>query len=161
MEIGRSSPRHQELALLYPRSKSLQAHINEYFIIVVRLCHDVSRFGQKSCLRQFTTTLSSDMIKTAQSDLDHWANEIKNELTLLVAKRVEEEAVQSSRFRLVAEKLSKSISQQQKLATRLKILDKCSKYDYETAWKQIRKSGNTSLFAQTDDYNTWLSLIHI
>jgi hypothetical protein len=33
MEIGWSSPRHQELALLYAQSKSLQAYVSECFIV--------------------------------------------------------------------------------------------------------------------------------
>ena len=38
MDVGRSAPRYQSMALLYPRSKELQAYLCEYFIAVVGLC---------------------------------------------------------------------------------------------------------------------------
>ena len=155
MEIGRSSPRHQELALLYPRSKSLQAHINKYFIVVVRFCHNILQFAQKSALRQFTSTLSKATISTTQSELTQWARQVENEMRLLVARRIEDEAEENSRFRSLSKKFSKLASHQQEVAAKLRILDKCSSYDYETSWKQIRKIGNTTLFAQSADYSKW------
>jgi hypothetical protein len=155
MEIGRSTPRHQELALLYPRSRNLQAHINEYYIVVVRFCHDVLQFAQKSVIRQFTTTLSGALIKTTQSNLDLWASEIKDEISILIAKKVEEEATNNSKFRFSLKRTSKTVSEQQQLTVGLRILDECSEYDHQTTWKQIRKSGNTTLFAQKTDYLWW------
>ncbi|KAH3933695.1 hypothetical protein HBI56_142100 [Parastagonospora nodorum] len=157
MEIGRSSPRHQELALVYPQSKRLQANINEYFIIVVRFCHELFRYAQKSTFRQVTGTLSTDRIQETRRDLARWAQEINDELSLVVAKRIEEEALESSRFRRASTKFSKVMAEQQRLVTRLRTLDRCSKYDHRTTWKQIRKSGSTSTFAQSDQYKSWKS----
>jgi hypothetical protein len=155
MNIGRSSPRHQELALLYPRSKDLQAHVNEYFIVVVRFCHEMLGFTQMSAFRQFATTLGGDLVNKTQSDIDHWGNRIKDEMLWLVAKRTEEEAAENSRFRSMSKKFSKSTSQHNKLAAKLKILQECSTFDYQTSWKQIRKSGSTTTFAETHDYEQW------
>ncbi|OCK75162.1 hypothetical protein K432DRAFT_467098, partial [Lepidopterella palustris CBS 459.81] len=155
MSVGRSAPRYQIMALLYPRSKSLRSHVSEYFIIVVRLCHQLLKFTQKSTFRQVTSTLSDSDIKTFQSELDLWANSIKEEVSLLMAKKVEEEAQENSRFRAFSSKLSKSVSQQQELATNLRVLDLCSKYEYETTWKQIRKLGNTTLFSHAAEYQEW------
>jgi len=149
------SPRHQELALLYPRSLSLQAHINEYFIVVVTLCLSTVRFAQKSALRQFTSTLSDPTIKSAQSDLAKWARAIDDEVRLLIAKRIENEAEENSRFRSLSKKFSKSVSHQQEVVAKLRILNECSTYDYQTTWKQLRKSGNTTLFSQTLQYTKW------
>jgi hypothetical protein len=152
MEIGRSSPRYQELALLYPRSKSLQASINEYFIVIVQFCQNLFQFAQKSTLRQIASTLSDATVKTAQSELAAWAREIKDEVRVLTARRFEEEAEENSRFRSLSKKFSKTVSSQQQLAVKLRVLNNCSLYDYETSWKQIRKIGNTYLFAQSNDY---------
>ena len=77
MTVGRSAPRYQMMALLYPRSKNLQSHLSEYFIVVVRLCHQLLEFTQKSTLGQFASTLSHSDMKTYQSELDLWANTIK------------------------------------------------------------------------------------
>lgn len=120
------SPRHQELALLYPRSLSLQAHINEYFIVVVTLCLSTVRFAQKSALRQFTSTLSDPTIKSAQSDLAKWARAIDDEVRLLIAKRIENEAEENSRFRSLSKKFSKSVSHQQEVVAKLRMLNECS-----------------------------------
>ncbi|KAF1363445.1 hypothetical protein EJ07DRAFT_162716 [Lizonia empirigonia] len=122
MEIGRSAPRYQTIAVLYPLSKTLQAHIIEYFIVVVHLCHSIRQFSLKSTL-------------------DGWEQSIKEDVGLLVAKRVEEEAHNNSKFRALSHIFSKTASRQQKMAAKLKVLDLCSEYGYETTWKQIRNTG--------------------
>jgi ankyrin repeat protein len=155
MNVGRSAPRYQIMALLYPQSKSLQSHLSEYFIVIVRLCHQLLKFTQKSAFWQVTSTLSDLDIKAFQSELDLWANFIKEEVSLLMAKKIEEEAQENSRFRALSRKLSKSVSLQQELATNLRVLDFCSKYDHETTWKQIRKVGNATIFSQAAEYQEW------
>jgi hypothetical protein len=155
MEIGRSSPRHQELALMYTRSKSLQAYISEYYIVAVEFCHEMLRFTQRSAFRQFTTTLSGNLIKKTQSEMDDWGGRIKDEMLMLIARRTEDEATENSRFRSMSKKFSKSTSYHNRLAMKLRILKECSTYDHETPWKQIRKSGNTTTFSETNDYQKW------
>jgi hypothetical protein len=155
MEVGRSIPRYQEMALLYPRSKTLQANVNEYFIIVVRFCHSVMSFAHKSAIRQFTSTLNDGMIDATQSELKSWAAEIKDEMSLLVAKMTKEQADQSSQIRSITKKFSRTVAHQHKLTEKLRILDGCSTYDHETTWKQIRKQGNTNSFVQTLAYDDW------
>ncbi|KAF2185906.1 hypothetical protein K469DRAFT_750186 [Zopfia rhizophila CBS 207.26] len=157
MRVGRSAPRYQTLALLYPRSKPLQSDLCEYFIVVVCLCHEILKFAQKSTFRQVTSSLSDANINTFQSDLDHWAKLIKEEMSLLMAKKIEEEAEENSRFRALANKFSKSMSHYQKLATKIRIFDLCSTYDYETTWKQIRKAGNANWFRYDAAYQKWKS----
>ena len=146
MIVGRSAPRYQMMALLYPRSKNLQSHLSEYFIVVVRLCHQLLKFTQKSIIGQFASTLSDSDMKTYQSELDLWANTIKEEVNLLMAKKIEEEAKENSQFRALSSKFSKYVSLQQKIETNLQLLNICSMYDYETTWKQTRKVGNATLF---------------
>jgi hypothetical protein len=157
MEIGRSSPRHEELSRLYARSHSLQSYINEYFIVAVEFCHQMLLFTRKSGLRQFTTALSGSFIKKTQSDMDDWGGRIKEEMLLLMAKRTEDEAAENSRSRSIMSQFSKSASHHNKLATKLRILKECSTYDHETTWKQIRKSGNTTSFTESDDYKKWMA----
>ncbi|OCK77585.1 hypothetical protein K432DRAFT_436450 [Lepidopterella palustris CBS 459.81] len=155
MNVGRSAPRYQQIALLYSRSKSLQSHLSEFFLVVVRLCHQLLKSTQMSTFRQVASTLSDSDIKTFQSELDLWANSIKEEINLLMAKKIEEEAQENSRFSALSSKHFKSVSYQQKLATNLRVLDFCSTYDYETTWKQTRKAGNATLFGQDAEYQEW------
>jgi ankyrin repeat protein/DNA replication protein DnaC len=155
MTVGRSAPRYQAMALLYPLSKNLQSSLSEYFIVVVRLCHQLFKFTQKSILGQLVSSLSDLDTKTYQSELDLWANSVKEEVNLLTCQRIEEEARENSRFRALSNKFSETASHHRKLKTKLRLLESCSKYDYETTWKQTRKVGNTTLFSQATQYQNW------
>ncbi|RDW85731.1 hypothetical protein BP5796_04056 [Coleophoma crateriformis] len=157
MDAGRSAPRYQEIVLVFPRSKPLQSYLAEYFITVVDLCHTVFKLAHKSTVRWFVSTLDDSSLKGYQSDFDRWANLIRDEVNTLVAKRVEKEAQANTHFRALMGKASSSVSLEQKLKTRLRILESCSTYDYETPWKQIRKVGNATLFNQIADYQDWRS----
>lgn len=155
MNVGRSAPRYQTIGLLYSRSTRLQSYICEYFIVIVGLCHQLLKFAQKSTIGQITSTLSDSDIKSFQSDLDVCANSVREEMSLLMSQKIEEEARENSRFRTLSIKLSKSLSHQQKLETNLRVLKFCSSYDYETTWKQTRKIGNSTLFHQAAEYHEW------
>jgi ankyrin repeat protein len=148
MDVGRSAPRYQAIALLYPRSPKLQSHLIEYFIVVVGLCRYLFKFGQKSTIQQFASSLSDAHLKTFQTDLDKWASSIREQMNV-------SEAQESSGFRALTRDMFTSTSQQQRHATRMRVLDFCSTYDYETAWKQIRKAGNASFHTRQAEYQEW------
>ena len=143
------------MALLYPRSKDLQSHLSEYFIVVVRLCHQILKYTRQSVFRQIASTLGDSDIKVFQSELDYWANSIREEINLLMATKIEEETQENSRARSLSSKFFKSILHQRQMATKLRVLDLCSTFDHETAWKQTRKVGNTSYFRQVIEYQEW------
>ncbi|USP72976.1 Arp Ankyrin repeat protein [Curvularia clavata] len=136
------------MALLYPHSKPLQSSFAEYFIIVVKLCHYIFKFGQKSSVRQFTSSLSDAQLKTFQTDLDIWANSIKEEMLLA-------EAQENSKFRTLTRGAFTTGFYQQGYASKIRVLGLCSEYDYETAWKQTRKIGNSSFYKQLVEYQEW------
>lgn len=153
MDIGRSAPRYQAIALLYPRSTKLQSHLTEYFIVVVGLCRYLFKFGQKSTVQQFTSSLSDSHLKNFQVDLEKWANSIKEQMHV-------SEAQESSGFRALTREVFNSASRQQRHATNIQVLDFCSTYDHETAWKQIRKAGNASFHMQQIEYHHWRGSLH-
>jgi ankyrin repeat domain-containing protein 50 len=155
MAIGRSAPRYQTIALLYPQSKSLQAHLSEYFIVVVRLCHQLLKFTQKSALRQFTSTLSDSEIKSYQNKLDTWANMIRDDVGVLTAQKVNEEASDINKIKSLWIKDSKSAFLRQRIEKNTQILNSFSTYSHETTWKQTRKAGNATFFRQTPEYRDW------
>ncbi|KUJ08906.1 uncharacterized protein LY89DRAFT_328989 [Mollisia scopiformis] len=155
MTVGRSAPRYQMMALLYPRSKILQSSLSEYFIVVVRLCHSLLKFTKKSSLGQVFSSLSDSDIKTAETQLIAWATSIKEEVVLLSSKKIEEEAQENSRFRAVSSRFSETASHRKRLERNRRVLNACSTYDYETTWKQIRKLGNTTLLDQNAEYQNW------
>jgi ankyrin repeat protein len=73
----------------------------------------------------------------------------------MMAKKIEDEAQEDSRFRSLSGKFFNSSSIQRKLKTNLRVLDFCSTYDHVTSWKQARKLGNSTLFNRTADYREW------
>ncbi|KAL7755715.1 hypothetical protein ACKLNR_014242 [Fusarium oxysporum f. sp. zingiberi] len=151
MTVGRSAPRYQVMALLYPRSKKLQSHLSEYFLVVVRICHDLLKLTRKSMFAQLVSFITESDMSSYQSDFDLWANAVKEEVNLLMAQQLQE---QSRRLESI-DKYSKSESHRKKLENRLRILDSCSTYDYQTAWKEIRRCGNTSWFTLQREYQDW------
>jgi DNA replication protein DnaC len=153
MDIGRSAPRHQATAELYPRSTKLQSYLSEYFIVAVGLCRYLFRFGQKSTLQQFTSSLSDGDLRTYQNDLKKWASSIEQEMQV-------SEAQENSGFSALSRSMFQTASQQQKFAIRNRVLDFCSTYDHETAWKQIRKAGTTLLYTSFVEYREWKESPH-
>ena len=68
------------------------------------------KFIQKSVLGQFVSILIDSDMKTYQSKLDLWAKMIKGDVNLLMTKKIEEEVEKTSRFRVLFNKVSKSVS---------------------------------------------------
>jgi ankyrin repeat protein/DNA replication protein DnaC len=148
MDVGRSAPRYQKIALLYPRSRKLQSYLSEYFIVVVGLCHYLFKFGRKSTVKQLASSLSDAHLETFRADLGRWAVSIKEHMDV-------SEAEESSGSRALTREIFESASRQQRHATNMLVLDFCSTYDHELAWKQIRKAGNTSLHVKQAEYQQW------
>lgn len=157
MKVGRSAPRFESMALLYPRSRDLQSSLCEYFIVVVHLCHEILQFTRKSNLKKFGSSLSDSNLAKYQSDLESWGSTIKEEVGLLMAARIEEEANKNTKLRDVSSKFFRTASTQQKVQARQRVLDICTQFDHMVAWKQIRKAGNTNIFRQCPHYQRWTS----
>ena len=152
MMVGRSAPRYERMALLYPRSKILQSNLAEYFLVVVRLAQQLSRLARKSTFGQLVSSFPNDSdTKSYQAELERWASSIREEVNLLMGQKIEE---QGSSLKALL-KSSKSESQRQKLEAHAHILDFCSTYDYQKTWKALRKAGNATLFDRTTEYSQW------
>jgi GTPase SAR1 family protein len=150
MAIGRSAPTQQALSLLYPQSKQLQTHLIEYHVVVVGFCHHIWAFVQRSAVGRIISALSELDLNRFQSDLEKWAKAIKEEVDLLSGQDIAE----------VKTLMTKGYSfwtQQRRLQKRLRILDLCSTYKFQTNWKQQRKLGNSSLITRCIEYDSWKS----
>lgn len=155
MNVGRSAPRLEKIGVLYSRSRDLQSFIYEYFIVVVHLCHDILRFTKRSTLKKFGAALSDSHLAKYTSEIDSWSQTIQEEVHYLMARRTEEEAEATSRFRNASNLFFRSASAQQKLQQRERILDFCCQFDYMAPWKRARKAGNTNLFRNCPHYRSW------
>ena len=155
MVAGRSAPRHQSIAVLYPRSTHLQSYLSEYYIVVVNLCHKLLKITQKSTVGQLAGALGSPDINTYQAELEQWAAAIKEEINILMAEKIEREAQENWRFRALMTKVSASTAQSQRLNTNRLVLETLSKHDFEMTWRQTRKAGNTTLLNHNIPYQDW------
>ncbi|CAI6332832.1 unnamed protein product [Periconia digitata] len=155
MEIGRTIPRNQTIALLYRRSKSLQAYLCEYFIVVVRLCHHIMKFAQASLLRKMASALIESDLEDFQTELNDWSMQIKDELLLQSSISTENEAQENMKHRRSWRKSNQADLRERQMALHIRNLDHCSKYDFQTTWKQLRKLGTTQLFKNSLAYNEW------
>lgn len=159
MEVGRSAPRYQELALVYHRSSDLQKRICEYFVSLVQLCTKAVQFTRRNGLnRLLVTTLGSfdsEFGDYAQK-LGALGNSIKEQVMVLSAKTQEEEARENSTFRsILLDRFDRNYEARRKLALKLSLLDACSVYDYASTWRQTRKKGKTSSLSGCNEYITW------
>ncbi|KAH7153533.1 hypothetical protein EDB81DRAFT_791537 [Dactylonectria macrodidyma] len=151
MAVGRSAPRYQQMALLYPRSKKLRSALYEYFLVVVRVCHDMLKLKKKSMLAKLACFMTESDISSYHSDFDLWATTIKEEVNLLMAQELQEQ----SRHLKTLSKYNKSELYREKHEDRLRILDSCSTFDYQTTWKELRRRGNTCWFTLQSEYKDW------
>lgn len=148
MSIGRSAPRQSALAVLYPQSKQLQSYLAEYFIVVIEFCQHLFKFGQKSAIQQFATSLNESRLQEFQANLDKWACCISEETSFV-------DLQEKSGFRVLSKSFFKLNSEHQSRLARIRVLEYCSTYDHEMTWKQIRKAGNTTSYGQSADYKAW------
>src|SRR5215469_1776510 len=125
MDIGRSAPRYQTMALLYPQSKRLQTNLAEYFIVVVGFCHQIWKFAQKSAINRFVSALGDSDLRTYQSNLENWANAIKEEANLLMTKKVHEDGHEIAGIKALVTKGLGFVSHQRNIQTKFRVLDLC------------------------------------
>jgi ankyrin repeat protein len=129
----------------------LQSYLREYFIEVVKLCHHLLRFTNKSILGQMASFQIDSELKARQSGLERWAALIKEEVSLLMAQSIEEQGYRSSALW----RSSRLEAHYQRLNTRLRVLDFCSTYEHQKPWKELRKAGNAAFFYQMPEYQCW------
>ena len=152
MIAGRCAPRYQQMAQLYPRSKALQSHLSEYFIVIVNMCHYLLKMTRKSMFGQLlsSTTTDSEM-KTFETELGRWATAIREEVGFLTSENSDEQGTRVKKLL----KLWDAEAHRQRLRDHASMLDACSTYDHEETWKEIRKTGNATLFQHNLGYNVW------
>ena len=93
MEMGQTAPRHQEIAVLYPKSKRLQADLKEYFIVIVLLCQRLFRPSVMGRIKSHLgLALVDPELRNLKEQLETWAISIDREINLLIGMRVEAEA---------------------------------------------------------------------
>ena len=146
MDLGRTAPRYQSMASIWPKSKTLQKCLLEYYIVVTQLCHHIFKVCNRSLLKQITSTMQGPL-EAFKSKLDLWAGAIRDEMHIQTSQLVKAESEESRRHRDSFQRFMHLSKTTQARMSMQDLLDKFSKYDYRTTWKQIRKCGSTKLLA--------------
>lgn len=157
LEVGRTAPRHAEMASIYPGRGRLHSAMMEYSILVVELCQSLF---QTSSLQRFTTSLKTALtdpqLQKFKGSLAIWSREINEEVTLLQSRRLEDKD-RGDGIRSMIPSFSESDRIRKRARARAKWLDACTGYDYERQRNLVRRSGNTDSFLYDPSYRNWRS----
>ncbi|KAK8052322.1 hypothetical protein PG993_003707 [Apiospora rasikravindrae] len=148
LSVGKSSPRYTEMVALQPKSQALHGLMSEYFIVVVNLCHYMYMFCMKSKLGQLKVVIGKPDIVGYQKTLEKWAAAIREQFSL-------EEARENSNSRKILRRLDAVEQHRQMITIKQKLLESCSRFNYQAGWKLARNAGSTSWFSETTTYKYW------
>ncbi|KAK3995350.1 ankyrin repeat-containing domain protein [Cladorrhinum sp. PSN332] len=155
MDVGRSAPRYQEMALLYPESHNLQSSACEYLLVMVRLCHQLVNFTKQNFFRQLWTFLNDQDMRSYQEDFERWATCIREEVNLAMNQSINKQTSSLQTFLALDKTRVERQKAKERGKTRIRVLNHLSAYDFQTSWKEIRKAGNTNLIQHIPEYRTW------
>lgn len=146
MNLGRTAPRYQNMALIWPKSKTLQTYLSEYFVVVTQLCHHIFKVCHQPLRKKFTNTMQGPL-ESFKSNLDIWASAIRDEMHIQTAQLIKSDSEENQKYRESSKSFMSLSRMHQARMSMQDLLDKFSRYDYRTTWKQIRKCGNTTLLS--------------
>ena len=149
---------------MYLYSVRLQNALCRYYTVVIKLCKQVVLFTRKSFIAQIPSFLNSFASEFGRfgKDLDDLAVSVREEVSLASKQLQRDEADRSSHFRTIATKFfsdNAALERKRRRGEKAKyrLLDACSTYNYEIAWKQARKKGSTNWLFGKDEYKAWRS----
>ncbi|MCJ1399178.1 hypothetical protein MMC11_002380 [Xylographa trunciseda] len=172
MDIGRTSPRYNDLSLLYPTAVGLQRALCDYFAVVVRLCTHTIESLRRPFLAQATTAMLKPFdadFKNFKADLERLAKDVQEERSIASIRAQAEEARQaaaareqasafmarSSMLRRQTERDQTAARASKKRRARLRLLASLSSYNHQIAWKHARKKGNSTWMFTNHEYLNW------
>ena len=165
MSIGRTCSRYQDFGLLYPDSTGLQKAQCEYFTIVVELCKRTVLFTRRGAFSQLSWSVRKPFATEFghfEADLARLAGFVRDEISLASSRAHANEVQENSRIRklttMYSDKVGRELQQAKKRrsdkAKRL-LLEACSTYNYEMAWKQNCKKGKSQWLFECEEYIQW------
>jgi hypothetical protein len=163
MRVGRACPRYEEYGLLYPKSSRLQKGLCDYFCTIVIVCRKAVLFIRKPFVAQLSSAILNPFrteFGPCERELAELAALIREEASLASHHELSNEVKEASSFRAA---MSSIIAPQEIQAARklksqkrkLQILNACSTYNHQAAWKRARKSGTSSWIFDQAAYKQW------
>lgn len=124
---------------------------------MVDICHQFLIFSRKSVLGQLKSSLVDGSLHEAETKLEEWALNIKDEVEILNTNTLVGEARENSRLRALFDHRYRNLRHQNNIKRRMRWLDACTTYDHETPWKQARKRGNATILVNDIHFQEWKS----
>ncbi|MCJ1479597.1 hypothetical protein MMC13_008283 [Lambiella insularis] len=173
MDIGRTCPRHDDFALLFPSSSRLRRVLCEYYAVLLRLCRQAVLSSRKSQLSLLSISLlksfSSDFGQF-QPDLETLGLAVRGEVLLASQHAFSQESILQARerqeghnyrklgsmFRQKTEQEIEEVRCRRNTKTKLQFLNNLTTHDHRIAWKQARKQGITNWLFEDQKFQTWL-----
>lgn len=174
MNVGLNSPRIEKYAFLYPSSTSLQKELCNYYAIVISLCTKIILFVRKPVVKQIAGVLRKpfeDEFGVLQKDINRVAMAVKEEVSIAAKRQQNLDSKEAARERkenflyrstgnVFRSETANELallrkSRQDRLKSR--VLNSCSKYNFETALNQARKKGASTWILEDNEYKSWKS----
>ncbi|OAP57751.1 hypothetical protein AYL99_08489 [Fonsecaea erecta] len=163
MRIGRFSPRYEQYGAMYPKSSRLQDALFDYFRTVVQVCNKAVLFIRKGTMAQISAAILNPFnseFGPLELDLSTTAETIREEASLAFQQELTLDKREASSFRAwLLSKASKKTEQARVFRAhqaKFQLLNSCSTYDHEAAWKRARKVGESSRLFDQAAYRDWL-----
>lgn len=153
MSIGKANSHLRDLTNHFEKSSRLRSLICEYYIIIVQFCTVMVKHTEKSPLGRFVHSLNESVLTDFQADMKEQERAVQQEVTLLTAREIRENGQISATLRSLVSGQTQRAQKQQAAAMKRAVLDFCSSYDYEQAWRTIRKAGIATV--QRGDFLRW------
>jgi hypothetical protein len=101
-------------------------------------------------------SLVDSNLTNLRRNLDIWAKAIQNSLNVLVATAATEGSQRTADLEVLTTRGTRLLQHQDRHRKRFRLLDRCSKFQDQSAWKQLRKKGASSLISDCKEYDLWI-----
>ncbi|PNP84099.1 hypothetical protein FNYG_02787 [Fusarium nygamai] len=152
---GHSALRFMKVFIPYPLSEQLKSSFSEYFVIIVRTCHCLVKSLQRakplqmSVLANVTSFSTDSTLRGYESELQKWELEIERELDFQFQSEFTESLAGITVSSEPGSRPKNPASGHDHKLTETYLR-------YLTAWKRIRRSGNTIMFTLEPMYQRFL-----
>ena len=174
MNVGRSAPRYEKYALLYPASVDLRKELCNYFSVVIDICKTVVLSVRKPFISQALDALRKSFREEFgefERQSDNIGSAVKDEVSMASKKQQNFDSIEAthergkmSLFRSAGAKFQRETTYQleqykkwRESAVKARFLDSCSTYNHESALNQARRKGRSTWLFEDDSYKEWRS----
>ncbi|SCN70611.1 uncharacterized protein FFE2_02054 [Fusarium fujikuroi] len=155
MNAGRSAPCCEEIDLPLFESKKLKLCLNEYLIVVIRICHYLVRLMQTSVPGETVSDLTDSKLSEFESELNLWAASYHQQV-----KSAGSQAFSGQSGDFIDTLSDSDESDMNPTRSRQELAEIYLRYNHEVVWENIRRLGSTNLFKFHPEYQSFIDCSH-